>query len=748
MSIFPYRQPFAGSETPPNWKLLGSARMTGQGWLSLTQARTFQAGTALLDLAFPSDSGISVQFDLAAYGGSGADGLSFFLIDGRAETNPGGPGGALGYACYHKGQSDRKPGVTKGYVGIGIDQYGSFSNPSQAGNGGPGQRPNSAVLRGSGNGYDGYQYLTGKDLPSLSLTRQSPTRVLLSIIGNKVTVAVREDNHWRRLIEDYDLSTAPGQDPLPPTLKLGFSASTGMNTNNYEVRDLEVTLPAEMPLHMKGPQTAQAGSPIGYTITVGNKGPNAVPDAKVHGKLPTEVTEPVFGDFVFTGGATAGKGTIAGGTYTQPLSLPVGSSVTMPLNGKIADGVTGSITCDGTVTSDTIANTSDHYSDSVTTTVTPVTAEVPIGMTGPQTAEAGKPITYRITVENHGPGAVTAAQITGTTQRLTGAKLDASQVSGGVVAGQGALTGDTFTQPFTAFPKGGKVIVLLTGTIDPTYTGDITATSKIDTGKVVNTSTKKEGSVTTTVALTAEVPIAMKGPSIVDAGKPITYQVTVENRGPGAVTAAQITGTTQRLTGAKLDASQVSGGVVAGQGALTGDIFTQPFTAFPKGGKAIVLLTGTIDPTYTGDITATSKIDTSKVVNTSPDKTGSVTTKVEPAQVDIDYTQSGPNQQSWPEEWKGYVWTYNFKLKATKNRICEWTLRFDMTSPGSKFNAGGNPDHWYKVVDDGAVSETITIQSPREGHCIEPHTQLPVTVWVYNPDRTDGHITNIRAFAS
>ncbi|MFI6689999.1 protein-L-isoaspartate O-methyltransferase [Streptomyces sp. NPDC050485] len=117
-----------------------------------------------------------------------------------------------------------------------------------------------------------------------------------------------------------------------------------------------------------------------------------------------------------------------------------------------------------------------------------------------------------------------------------------------------------------------------------------------------------------------------------------------------------------------------------------------------------VLLTGTVDPTYTGEITATSKIDTGKVVNTSPDKTAKVPTKVEPAQVDIDYTQSGPNQQSWPPEWKGYVWTYNFKLKATKNRICEWTLRFDVTSPGGKFNTGGNPDHWYTVVDDGADS--------------------------------------------
>ncbi|MEV4433123.1 hypothetical protein [Streptomyces sp. NPDC049555] len=622
MSVFPYRQSFDGTATPADWKLLGSARMTGQGWLSLTQNRTFQAGTALYDRAFPSDNGISVQFDLAAYGGSGdvADGMSFFLIDGSTETGAGGPGGALGYASYHKGQADKKPGVTKGYVGIGIDQYGSFSNPTQAGDTGPGQRPNHAVIRGSGNGYDGYRYLAGAALPTLSLSRQSPTRVLLSIISKKVTVAVREGNNWRALIENYDLGAATGQVPLPATLKLGLSAATGAVTNNYEVRNLEVTLPADVPLHMEGPQTLQAGSPIGYTIKVRNNGPNAVPDARVHGKIPSEVTGAAFGTFVFTGGASAGQGSIQDGTYTQLLTLPVGATVTMPLNGTVKEGVTGSITCDGTVTSETVANTSTHYSDSVTTTVTapPAQADVPLTMTGPASADAGKPVTYRMTLVNNGPAALTTAKITGTTQQLGDVHLDATRVSGGVVAEQGTVSGATFTQPFSAFPKGGQAVVLLTGTINRSYTGDITTTSESDTGTVGNT---------------------------------------------------------------------------------------------------------------------------------SPHKKGSVTTKVGPPQTDITYTQTGPSQQSWPAGWEGFVWTYNFKLKATEQRICEWTLRFDVTSPGSIFNQGGNPDHWYTVTDNGADG-TIAIQSPRTGHCIEPHSELAVTVWVFNKNRTDGVITNVRAYAT
>ncbi|GHG63639.1 DUF11 domain-containing protein [Streptomyces griseocarneus] len=622
MSLFPYKQSFAGSTVPPDWKLYGSARMTGEGWLSLTQARTFQAGTALLNVAFPSSDGISVQFDLAAYGsGDPADGLSFFLIDGAHETGVGGPGGALGYACYRKGQGDKQPGVSHGYVGIGVDQHGSFSNPTQAGDTGPGTRPDNVVLRGSGDGYDGYRYLVGAALPTLSLERANPTRVLLSITDRKVSVSVRKDNNWQRLIDDYDLRTATGQAPLPGTLKLGLSAATGALTNNYEVRDLEVTLPAEFPLAMTGPQSLQAGSRIDYRITVENKGPNAVPDAKVTGKLPTEVTAPAFGTLELSGGATAGAGTITDGTFTQPLNLPVGGKAVIPLNGTVKTGTTGSITCDATVTSETRANIATKYSDSVTTTVTaPPTAEVPLGMRGPATADSGKPISYTMTVENKGPNAVPAAKITGTL-------------------------------------------------------------------------------------------------------------------------AAQI-------TGARFETPQLSGGATAGQGTVSGTDFTQPLN-LPRGGKAVIRVTGTIEQNFTGDLTSTSKIETPDITNTSPDKTGSVTTKVTPPKIDVTIKSKNGFEQSWPEEYKGYVWSYTFTLAASRNRVQQWQLSFDGLPAGSRFNPAYK-DHWYTVVKDGGADGHVIIESPATGHSIEPNTPLDVQVQVLHhslAESNEGLVYNLQGIA-
>ncbi|GHF73166.1 hypothetical protein GCM10010218_62970 [Streptomyces mashuensis] len=619
-SIFPYKQSFAGSTVPPDWKLYGSARMTGKGWLSLTQAQGFQAGTALLNLAFPSSDGISVQFDLAAYGGSGADGLSFFLIDGAYETGVGGPGGALGYACYHKADAhDRKPGVTKGYIGVGIDQYGSFSDPTQAGDTGPGPKPNNAVLRGSGDQYDGYRYLAGAALPSLSLTRETPARILLSVDDRRVTVAVRKDNAWLKLIA-YDLRDATGQVPLPGTLKLGLSAATGANTNHYEVRDLEVTLPAETDVTPTAPETATAGSPIGYRITVVNKGPNAVPDAKLTGKIPTEVTGAAFGTVELSGGATAGTGTIVNGTYTQPLSLPKGGQAVVPLNGTIGTGVVGDITLDATAVSET-RSLVGKYSGSATTKVTaPPTADVPIGLRGPATADFGKPVSYTVTVDNKGPGAVPEAKITGT------------------------------------FPG--------------------------------------------------------------------------------------------QLTGATFEAPVLTGGATAGQGTIAAGAFTQPLN-LPKGSRAVIRVSGTVQANYTGDLTVTAQIDTGKVINSSPYKSATFTTKVSAPKIDVTVKEKTGFDQTWPPEAQGYVWSYLFELAASKNRVQQWQLSFDGLPAGSRFNPQYK-EHWYTVVKDGSTDGQVLIESPATGHSIEPGTPLQVRVQVLHHSKAgsnDGTLYNLQGIA-
>ncbi|KPC62462.1 lectin-like domain-containing protein [Streptomyces chattanoogensis] len=245
---FPIKADFSGSSLPAGWKKHGDAALTGDGWLRLVPARTFQAGTVLLDEDFSSAYGISVDFDLAAHGGTAhagsvGDGISFYLIDGSTTTQVGGPGGALGYACYHKGRNEQKPGVTKGYAGIALDQWGAFSDGNEAGSDGPGRRPHHFVIRGSGNAYDGYRHLKAEKLPQLTLTPQATARVHLTLLDGKATVGVRLHNGLYKVVEDFDLAAATGQAALPKTFKLGLSASTGSATNNFDVRRLRIGLP-------------------------------------------------------------------------------------------------------------------------------------------------------------------------------------------------------------------------------------------------------------------------------------------------------------------------------------------------------------------------------------------------------------------------------------------------------------------------------------------------------------------------
>ncbi|MDO5088012.1 MAG: hypothetical protein Q4D74_10475, partial [Comamonadaceae bacterium] len=123
--------------TAPDWSLHGHTTLTaatgaegdaaGTGWLRLTGSVDDQAGSAIYDQAFASTDGIDVQFEYATWrpdAGEGADGFTFYLIDG-ATTAPtvGARGGSLGYSWGAHG-----PGVTNGYVGIGFDEWGNFSN--------------------------------------------------------------------------------------------------------------------------------------------------------------------------------------------------------------------------------------------------------------------------------------------------------------------------------------------------------------------------------------------------------------------------------------------------------------------------------------------------------------------------------------------------------------------------------------------------------------------------------------------
>jgi FG-GAP-like repeat len=229
----------------------------GNGALRLTTTAPQQAGFALYNAPIATSGGLTIEFDLASYGGSGADGITFFLVDGSsAPALSGAPGGSLGYATSR--YSDH-PGLSGGYLAIGYDEFGGFSDPGNSAPGGPGNRPDSIALRGSAQNQ--YKYLTGTstlpggiDNPAANANRTNSTRrtkIDLTATGNlSVSIDLNGDQDYNdsgeAAIQNYNLVAANGA--LPGTIKFGFTASNGDQTNIHEIRNLTVGQSGNAPI--------------------------------------------------------------------------------------------------------------------------------------------------------------------------------------------------------------------------------------------------------------------------------------------------------------------------------------------------------------------------------------------------------------------------------------------------------------------------------------------------------------------
>ncbi|MFJ8645906.1 lamin tail domain-containing protein [Streptomyces sp. NPDC093546] len=358
-----------GTTDNPNWKIHPTAVLNGA--LQLTPDEYAESGAALLDQAFPSSEGVAIDFDYSTEhsgGNAAGDGFSVFLIDGSVTTGPGGFGAGLGYSAVRNTNS-QAAGVTKGYVGIGFDTYGNFGG-SLAGPGTPVDSTNMVGVRGSGDGWDGFNWLTGKPVPGgFSATWDDKAHVQIAIVDNKLTVRLssKDDPNGTAVIDAFPIQ-GEGQAPLPETLKLGIAASTGDATQAHRIRRLKIALPSSMPLDMAGPEQAQAGSKVCYTITVRNDGPNDTPNAVVEGQFPAEITNPTL-KVKTHGGTTAGSGSVSGGTLRQPLNLPVGGSATITVCGKLDRHARGQVTVTSQIVSPDHANVSDKQHGQVTTRI-------------------------------------------------------------------------------------------------------------------------------------------------------------------------------------------------------------------------------------------------------------------------------------------------------------------------------------------------------------------------------------------
>ncbi len=360
-----------------------SIDLAGSGWLRLTDSNTSEATYAYYNSPINvSKLGIQLLFNYKSWyprGSAGADGIGMFLFDGSTTSiSAGQVGGAFAYCAQGLNGSysnatnstitDRPgTGLSNAVIGVGIDDYGNFSNANdRCYNGGETAGHSSPYytsigIRGPGNGMQGYawwgDYANTQKIATGTAKALTPSTFYPYPASTTATLTRPTDDTFYRQIKlniapstnppkssgntynvnlswattktttpsfttilgpvSFDPSNPPSPPttnstfknsatystnskyvpntatwgngsnstaasqatyPLPTTVKLGFSGSTGGAYNIHEVRDV-FAMEGLPDIAITQNTASVAGSVATFIITVTNVGSDAVTNA-------------------------------------------------------------------------------------------------------------------------------------------------------------------------------------------------------------------------------------------------------------------------------------------------------------------------------------------------------------------------------------------------------------------------------------------------------------------------------------
>lgn len=375
----------------------GSADTAGHGALRLTGANTDEEGGVASTVALPSAQGIDITFDTYQYGSSSTctgdpvsscagDGLMFFLAAANP-TSPeppsslGEPGGYLAYSG--NTNSGGGNGLVNGYLGVGLDIYGNYTNnqfdgggcsdPSWAGE--DEAVPDQVTVRGPGSGTAGYcllsstaaggglrgQLATSSTGAGARASSEVPVEVAVNPTGSAYTtqsgiavpaysyvIAVTPLGAATQLVSGtlpYD-SYLPSSDlswlnpvtGIPRQFIFGFAASTGTYDDIHEVTNVQAA-----PLSANPAQLGLSVSDSAAGVLVRGSSDTYTETPLVSATGGAETAAPTV-ETTFPAGVTPGSGagtnwscstaaSIVTCNYTGPLPIAAGTSlpsVTLP----------------------------------------------------------------------------------------------------------------------------------------------------------------------------------------------------------------------------------------------------------------------------------------------------------------------------------------------------------------------------------------------------------------------------------
>jgi uncharacterized repeat protein (TIGR01451 family) len=576
----------------------------GSGALSLTGDGQSQSGFALYQHPLTAGQGVDIQFDMYQYDslkGRGADGMSFFLVDGSASpTAPGQPGRGLGYAGNGKG----KPGLKGAILGVGFDEYGNFSVAGDGHKGGAKKAvPDAVVARGSDS--TEYAYIDGKPSPVTfwfdSKTRRADAKVHVEIKispANDMTVLLGS----KVVLGPLDLSKVPGQPPLPATFKFGFAASTGGNTAIHEISGLSIdTLAPSLTTTVSHSGDFTAGGTGTITAVVGN--------AKTAGPTEQLVTATIPVPAGLTATAASGTGwtcDIGDGQVacTRSDSLKAGASYPpIAVTTSVATSATGTIPVTASAgTPGQQAHSGSSATDKIVIQAVPLphvtTSISPVGsFASPGTA------TYQANVADGSD----AGPVTGTTTEAfdvpAGQTVSAATGDGWTCTTSGQRV--TCTTSATVPPGGSLPPVTVTAVIPSGVTGPAAPTATVTTSGQASQSSAQAVSIPVT---SPDSTAQATKPSVTTTISPVgtftspgtgTYQANVTD----AASAGPTSGTTTEVLGVPAGQTVTSAtgtgwlcDVGGQQVTCSTDTTAQPGASLPPVSVAVNIPGGTVGP--------------------------------------------------------------------------------------------------------------------------------------------------------
>ena len=464
------------TQTPVPGCDLTSPDADGSGALRFTSASDNEEGGVTYALSIPTQEGIDASFDSYQYDGNStpADGISFFLAavnpqDPTPVTAIGQPGGDLGYSacltslgCSPSGTDSSPDGMTDGYLGIGVDVYGNFTNPDFDGTGCTDPSwakatPGQVTVRGPGSGSVGYCLLNstaatdGGGKLDLSGSTRADSDVPVEVVVNTSSSILSIPASTNTPITDltvpalsYEIAFIPvggsqqtltGALPLVPEgllpsswvnssglpyqLDFGWVASTGGSTDIHEINNIQASSATDIQLPVlttsltSSPTTVYDNTTLDYQagVTVSSTGGPEDEEITATDTFPSGLT-PLSTGLGGTGWSCSLSGQTATCTYPPGTGIAAGTAlpnIAMPVTVTAAPGDTFSDTfqavSDDAGQSASSQSTTVAYpptTTSLTSTVNPSTVAGSTTLTAAVTGTSGIAPTGTVEFESAG----------------------------------------------------------------------------------------------------------------------------------------------------------------------------------------------------------------------------------------------------------------------------------------------------------------------------------------------------------